>query len=175
MAVGLYLMDREEGVNIYKMDTKKRINSLSKIDKILKVSQTRSPLLIRACILQQACYNVVSVSIHHWFTIGLVTTWFLFLYTTGLQQAWLQCGFCFYTGLQWAWLQCGFYFYTPLIYNRLGYNVVSVSRHHWFATGLVTMWFLFLYWFTVGLVTMWFLFLYTTGLQQAWLQCGFCF
>ena len=88
MAVGLYLMDREEGVNIYKMDTKKRINSLSKIDKILKVSQTRSPLLIRACILQQACYNVVSVSklvysrldssvvsvsVHHWFTVGLVT------------------------------------------------------------------------------------------------------
>ena len=68
--MGLYLMDREEGVNIYKMDAKKRINSLSKIDKILKVSQTRSPLLIRACILQQACYSVVSVSIHHWFTVG---------------------------------------------------------------------------------------------------------
>ena len=160
MAVGLYLMDREEGVNIYKMDAKKRINSFSKIDKILKVSQTRSPLLIRACILQQAwlqcgfCfytrlvynrfgYNVASVSVHHWFTTGLVTMWFLFL--TGLQQAWLQCSFCFYT---------------PLVYNRLGYNAVCVSIHHWFTTGLVTMWFLFLY---------------TTGLQQAWLQCGFCF
>ncbi|KAK7103491.1 cytoplasmic FMR1-interacting protein 1 homolog [Littorina saxatilis] len=36
MAVGLYLLDREEGANIYKMDAKKRINSISKIDKILK-------------------------------------------------------------------------------------------------------------------------------------------
>ena len=39
MAVGLYLLDREDGVNIYKMDAKRRINSLSKIDKIFKVSQ----------------------------------------------------------------------------------------------------------------------------------------
>ena len=39
MAVGLYLLDREDGVNIYKMDAKRRINSLSKIDKIFNVSQ----------------------------------------------------------------------------------------------------------------------------------------
>ncbi|KAL8601614.1 hypothetical protein ACOMHN_003880 [Nucella lapillus] len=36
MAVGLYLIDQQEGINIYKMDSKKRINSLSRIDKILK-------------------------------------------------------------------------------------------------------------------------------------------
>ncbi|XP_076441680.1 cytoplasmic FMR1-interacting protein 2-like [Babylonia areolata] len=36
MAVGLYLIDQQEGINIYKMDSKKRINSISRIDKILK-------------------------------------------------------------------------------------------------------------------------------------------
>ena len=77
-------------------------------------------------------YNVVSVSIHHWFTTGLVTMRFLFLnwFTAGLIPVWFL--FLYTTGLQWAWLQCSLCLYTPLIYNGLGYSVVSVSRHHWF-------------------------------------------
>ena len=37
MATALFLMDREEGVNVYKMDAKKRFDSISKMDRILKV------------------------------------------------------------------------------------------------------------------------------------------
>ena len=150
-------------------------------------------------------YNVVSVSIHHWFatglvtmwflflywftvglvtvwflflywfTVGLITVWFLFLYTTDLQQAWLQCGFCFYAPLVCNRLGYNVVSVSILVYSGLGYSVVSVSIHHWFTTGLVTMWFLFLNWFTVRLIPVWFLFLYTTGLQWAWLQCSLCF
>ena len=89
-------------------------------------------------------YNLVSVSIHHWFTVGLVTTWFLFLhhwFTVGLVTTWFLFLYTihhwFATGLVTMWFlgynYSGFCFYnTPLVcgFNRLGYNVVSISIHH---------------------------------------------
>lgn len=36
MAIGLNLMDQKNGVSVYKLDSKKRINSISRIDRILK-------------------------------------------------------------------------------------------------------------------------------------------
>ena len=64
--------------------------------------------------------------------------WFLFLYTIGLQQAWLQCGFCFYTPLVYNRLGYNAVSVSKLVYSRLDSSVVSVSVHHWFTVGLVT-------------------------------------
>jgi hypothetical protein len=42
MAIGLSLIDTKDGTNVYKLDAKKRINSISRIDKILKVGKNRA-------------------------------------------------------------------------------------------------------------------------------------